>query len=460
MGALAEQAAAIRAGERSAVETVASALDAARRLQPTLNCFVELYEEEALRAARRIDAERRPSRPDEPLRGVPVAVKELFDVAGRPTTGCSHAYRDAPPAAADAHAVAALRRAGAVLIGKTNMHELALGATTSVSSAGPAGNPWDPARMPGGSSGGSAAAVAARIVGLALGSDTGGSVRIPASLCGASGLKPTTGLLPTDGMMPLSPTFDVPGPLATDALDLALAWRVLAGRPDAPLPTGEPPAGLARVGVPREHFLAVAAREVVAAVEEAGAVLAAAGATLVEVDGSWATGAAEPWARIMVAELARSHPALPERLDQLDPTSALAVAAGLHVDAGAEREARDRMIRARQAFARAIWDVDVMLTPATPVPAPRHDDRHVEAGGTLLDVHLAGNAHDTIPVSLVGAPAIAIPCGFSADGLPIGIQLVGRPGSEDLLLAAASFYQRETAWHRRVPPVAAPSWSR
>ena len=208
MGLLRDHVEQIARKERSSVEVVTAAVEAAEKLQPTLNAFTQIHAEDAIARAHAADANRAGDR--SLLGGVPVAVKDLFDVAGRVTSGCSRAYLDAPPASDDAPAVAALRRAGGIVIGKTNMHELAFGATTTVSCFGPANNPWDPERMPGGSSGASAAVVAARIVGLALGTDTGGSIRIPSSFCGTSGLKTTWGLLPLHGVLPMAPTLVAP----------------------------------------------------------------------------------------------------------------------------------------------------------------------------------------------------------------------------------------------------------
>src|SRR5437763_8300187 len=215
-----ESARDVAAGLASSEDAVRGGLDRLERWQPVTNAFSQVYADEALEESRR---EHRGV-----LAGVPVAVKDLFDVKGRETTGCSEAYRG-NVAAKDAPVVAALREAGAVVIGKTNMHELAFGATNLISACGPAHNPWDPERITGGSSGGSGAAVAARVVPIALGTDTGGSIRIPSSLCGVFGLKPTHGRLPLDGVMPLATSLDCPGPIAANAEDLALAWRVLSG---------------------------------------------------------------------------------------------------------------------------------------------------------------------------------------------------------------------------------------
>src|SRR3989440_6211695 len=213
---------------------VEEALETIDRWQPVTNAFSQIFRDAGSEEPR-----------EGPLSGVPVAVKDLFDVAGHETTGCSEAYRG-NVASRDAVVVRRLREAGAILVGKCNQHELAFGTTNLISACGPAHNPFDPQRIVGGSSGGSAAAVATRCVRIALGTDTGGSIRIPSSYCGLFGLKPTHGRLPLDGVMPLAASLDCPGPIAATAADLALAWHVLSGDPRT-----SPPA--ASVGVIATH---------------------------------------------------------------------------------------------------------------------------------------------------------------------------------------------------------------
>ncbi|MGH2784935.1 MAG: amidase [Actinomycetota bacterium] len=454
MGLLAETAAAIAAGERTSKQAVGAALAAADRLQPVLNAFTILLHDQAIVEAEEADRSARfGSAKDRPLLGVPVAVKDLYDVAGTVTSGCSRAYLSNPPAATDAHAVAALRRAGAIVIGKTNMHELAFGGTTSVSCFGPANNPWDPERMPGGSSGGSAAAVTAGIVGAALGSDTGGSIRIPSSLCGATGLKVSAGLLPLAGVLPMSPTLDTPGAIASDAIDLALVHGALAGG-HVPVRPSEPVDGLRVVGVPTEHFFDPIEPEVEDAVRSALEAFTSDGVTVRAIPAPWALPAYEAWLLLALAEFGRAHAPLLERIDELDPSIQIILRAGAAVTAEDERSARDRAIEVRNAFALTMSDVQLVATPSTPFGAPRHTDDVITIGAVDIPVQL-GVSHFTRPFSTIGAPAISIPCGATASGLPIGLQLVARPGGEDLLLRAAARYQNETGWHRRVPPHAA-----
>lgn len=454
MGLLADTAAAIAAGEQTSRRAVERALDAADRLQPVLNAFTMLFHDEAMEAARLADEQIRSRGPRGSLHGVPVAVKDLYDVAGAVTSGCSRAYLSVPPATRDAAAVAALRDAGAVLIGKTNMHELAFGASTTISCFGPANNPWDPERMPGGSSGGSAAVVAARIVGAALGSDTGGSIRIPSAFCGTTGLKVTAGLLPLDGVLPMSPSLDTPGGIATDAIDMAIVHGVLSGEP-ASLHLHRPVDGLRTIGIPTEGFFEGVDPEIVAAVRAAAEAFAADGVEIREVSAAWAVDAREAWLIPALAEFARAHAPLLERLDDLDPHIQMIIQAGAGITADDERAARDRATAARNAYAATMAGVQILVTPTTPYAAARHDDTTISFGGVEWNVALGEQSHNTRPFSTLGVPAISLPCGATSTGLPIGVQLSGRPGAEQLLLNAAARYQSETAWHRRVPPNAA-----
>jgi aspartyl-tRNA(Asn)/glutamyl-tRNA(Gln) amidotransferase subunit A len=453
VGVLADLAAAIAAGEQTSERAVASALAAAERLQPILNGFTVLRSDEAAAEAKEADQAARSGAKDRPLLGVPVAVKDLYDVTGTVTSGCSRAYLSNPPATVDAHTVAALRRAGAIVIGKTNMHELAFGASNTVSCFGPANNPWDPERMPGGSSGGSAAVVAARIVGAALGSDTGGSIRIPSSFCGTTGLKVTGGLLSLAGVLPMSPSLDTPGGIASDAIDLALVHGVLSGEP-VPLRPARPIEGFRSIGVPADHFFHPVDPEVESAVRAALDVFAADGIKIREVPAPWAAEAYDAWLILALAEFGRAHAPLLDRLDELDPAIQFTLLAGAAVSADDERTARDRATAARNGFAATMADVQMLVTPTTPFAAPRHDQTEITVGGVEMQVQIGASAL-TRPISTIGAPAASIPCGVTSSGLPIGLQLVGRMGAEQLLLRAAARYQSETGWHRRVPPNAA-----
>lgn len=449
MGLLGLQAYQIASKERTAVEVVSAAIEAAEKLQPSLNCFTGIYAEEALEHARTADA----AGPEDRglLHGVPVAVKDLYDVAGHVTSGCSRAYLGTPPAERDAPHVAALRQAGSIVIGKTNMHELAFGGTNTESCYGPANNPWDPERMTGGSSGGSGAVVASRIVGAALASDTGGSIRMPSSFCGATGLKTTWARLPLHGMMPMSPSLDTAGVIASDVPDAKLVFELMAG--ELPTMYAHDPLEHVRVGVARDPFLDAIDPEVAASVDRAASVLGGRVADVRDVQVPWIEGAHNAWLAIALAEFAREYRTLVDRQDELDSSIAVILNAGLAISAEDERSSLEAMVAARAAFVQTMADVDVLLLAATPHPAPRHEDQMIAVATTELPVHLGGVARFAEPVNVVAAPALVLPSGFSSADLPLAIQLVGRRGSEQLLFAAGAAYQADTDWHTRVPPL-------
>lgn len=430
----------------SPVAVVDIALDAIERAQPTLNACTHVLADSARRTARRL--ERSPA-PRGPLHGVPVAVKELFDVRGAPTTGCSDAY-SGRVATADAALVAALRRAGAIIVAKTNQHELACGATGLVSSFGPARNPWDTECLAGGSSGGSAVAVASRVVPLGFGTDTGGSLRIPASFCGVTALKPTHGAVNLRGTMPVSPALDTVGPIATTVTDCAVAFGVIrsATCPVMPAASVMCLSGL-RVGLPASFFSKVHA-ETKTAVERAAYVLEQLGAAVEEVDGPEldedGRGFAFVWgdfadAHRAVWEDPRLHPEVAALLDQ-----------GRAMSPSARRRSSERAGQIRATFRRALRRVDHLLCPTTPYAAPPATAEAVAVGSELLDVRRGGPSRLTLPVNLAGLPSLAFPVGFSAQGRPLGAQLIGPPWSEASLLTVGTMYQEATEWHRRLPP--------
>jgi aspartyl-tRNA(Asn)/glutamyl-tRNA(Gln) amidotransferase subunit A len=440
VGALVETAAAIARGDLTPEAAVAGAIERAETSQPSLNAFTMTFGDEA----RALAKEPRPGL----LSGVPVAVKDLFDMAGVVTSGCCRAYADTV-APADATVVRRLKDAGAIIVGKTNMHELAFGATNTVSSYGPVNNPWDVARMPGGSSGGSGAAVAAGVVGFALGTDTGGSVRHPASFCGISALKTTHRLIPLDGVMPMAPSLDTVGPMASDAADLALAMRVIAGveaedRGDL--------AGI-RIGIPRDFYFEGVDDEVAAAVRRAAATMERDGGILSDVSVGWVDEASHAWASIALREFARVHPLLFDRADLVDPGIMELARLGSTLPPEGEERARNTRAAIQARFDQVFADVDAIIAPATPIPAPRHDEVMIVAGGVELLVHAGGPATKTLQINVPGLPSLAIPCGFSSGGLPLGMQLIGERGSDARLLAIGRTFQKQTKHHIQRPKV-------
>jgi aspartyl-tRNA(Asn)/glutamyl-tRNA(Gln) amidotransferase subunit A len=455
---VAELAAAIRAGSLSPREAVQGALDEIAARDGVLNSFISVRAEEALAEADALASVVEPG----PLHGVPIGVKDVIDVAGAPTTAASKVLPD-NIATADAVVVERLRRAGAIVVGKLNTHEFAWGATTTSAAFGPARNPWDPDRICGGSSGGSGAAVAAGLVPCALGTDTAGSVRIPAALCGVTGIRPTTGRVPTRGVVPVSWTYDTVGPLARTAEDCSLLLDVMSG-PDpedgstthAVAPPTLP--GIAggidglRVGVVA-HLLGevpIDAR-VAAAVEQAIATLAALGARVEPVVATFLRRAEIVQQLVMLPEAAEAHlPWLRTRLADYGDDVRARLLAGLLLPSSAvvtgQRARRALALEARGLFER----FDVLVSPAMPIVAPRIGEDPVEVDGESLAYRLRLIPYNS-PWSCLGVPTVVAPCGL-VEGLPVGLALTGRRLGEATVLRAAHAFQLATDWHTRVPP--------
>ena len=403
-----------------ATRSVDAALERIDAWQGPTNAFAQVFADEA-RADAELDREG-------PLAGVPIAVKDLFDVRGHPTTGCCAAIPPMP-AERDATLVARLRGAGAIVIGKTNQHELAAGVTNLESACGPTRNPWDTTRVSGGSSGGSAVAVATGIVPISLVSDTGGSARIPAAFCGTWGLKPTHGRLPTEGMMPLAPEMDCPGLLAASLEDLRLAWEVVADQPnDRTAPSV--------VGLLRGGRWERCALEIKGAVGQAAERLRETGVEVRDVDGSSLDDVHRVWNRL-------AWPPFAERYEGLtgDPSLGAGVASLLRWGLAHREELPDARARAEQIrgwFAGAFDRVDLFLAATTPYVAPPIDAGEVDLGdGSTMDVHRGGPSWLTTAANVAGLPALNVPFSMSSAGLPIGLQLIAPPDGEGGLLAAA-----------------------
>ncbi len=453
---IAEAAARLRDGEVSSVDLTRAMLERIERFDPRLNSYLTVMADAALAEAVCLDAEARAGRLRGPLHGIPLALKDLFDTAGVRTTAGAKLFADRVPER-DATVVGRLRQAGMVLLGKLNMHELAFGVTTNNPHFGACRNPWDPDRIPGGSSGGSGAAVAARLCYGALGSDTGGSIRIPASLCGITGLKPTYGRVSRAGVIPLSWTLDHAGPMTRSVRDAALMLGVIAGHDPADPASEDRPvpdytAGLEdgvrgmRIGLPRRYFFEGAEPAVLAAVEAAIDVLRREGAEVHEVAIADMELIGSVFQVIILAEAAAYHAGrLRERpqdfgadvRERLEP--GLLYPATQYIDA---QRARRRIV---EGFLAALTDVDVLVTPTLPVTAAPIPGPKVETPNPLTRF--------TFPINVSGLPALSLPCGFDTNGLPIGLQIIGRPFDEATVLRAGRAYERVTDWHTRRPPV-------
>ena len=459
---LAALAADLQAGRLSPREAVEGSLRRIEALDPHVNAFISLRADEALEEADALGARSVAGRP---LWGVPVAVKDVVDVAGTVTTAGSAVLDGASPAGEDASVVERLRAAGAIVVGKLNTHEFAYGALTTSSRYGPAHNPWDLERVCGGSSGGSGAAVAADLVPGALGTDTAGSIRIPACFTGVTGVRPTSGLVSNRGVVPVARSFDTVGPLARSALDCALLLEAIAGAdPGDPATAGAPrPAyrealesglrGL-RVGVVRQLFAGPYMDDrIAAALEDAVGALGDAGATLVEVELELLDHAGAVQQAMQFPEATEVHLEwLRTRLERYGEDVRARLLTGLFLPATAYvvgQRARRLVLR---AFERAFDAADVLVAPVLPVLPPKIGEDTVTLGSGEQVLYRLTIIPYNSPWSCVGAPAVSVPAGF-VDGLPVGLAVVGPRFGEAAALRLAHGYQQLTDWHERRPPL-------
>ena len=462
---LTEMSRLIKSREISASELVESHLQRIDAVEGTINAFITVMGDEARAAAKEADQAISQGDYRGPLHGIPVAVKDLFLTEGVRTTSGTTVMGDYVPTE-DATTVAMLKSAGAVLVGKTNMNEIALGPTGLNPHYGNCNNPWNPGHMSGGSSGGSAAATATGGCAAALGTDTGGSVRIPAALSGTVGLKPTYGRISVFGVTELCWSLDHVGIFTRTVGDCAVVLNAIAGydqRDPASLasPVLDFSASLeeqgvsVRIGVPKEFVWDVINGEVREKVLAAIDKLSSLGASVVEVKMPWIADCAEISAAIMGGEAIAAHGTLlKEHGSELDPAVKQRLSLGLDVSApDYVRSQKDRAALVQRT--REVLDqVDLLAFPTCAIPAPRHGEGEVDISGTPLDV-LSAVTRLTRFANLTGFPAISVPCGRSDDGLPIGLQLVGRPLEDHTVLKAASAYEQATDWHRSHPTIPA-----
>ena len=448
-GSLAGLSSALRAGEVSPVEVTEGMLD--RIGADETNAFITVTAERAMEDARRAEAEISAGRYRGPLHGVPVAIKDLVSTGGVRTTMASAFFEEHVPDR-DAAVARKLREAGSVLLGKTNTHEFAYGPTGDRSFFGPTRNPHDPARISGGSSGGSGTAVATGLCYGAIGSDTGGSIRIPAALCGVVGMKPTFGRVGKSGVFPLARTLDHVGPLARTAEDNAHFLSVLAGYdPEDLHSVDRPPEDFARdlgrgvrgttVGVPAGFFFEHVEREVAARVREAIEVFRSLGAQVreVEVSNVWETLHAQ---RLTLA--AEAYAVHEERLkaepERFDDQGLERLLRGEELRAYRYANAQERKLMSRQEFEEMLGEVDVLLAPSVPIQATEIGQREVTIDGYEEAVYSA-LTRLTGPTNMNGLPSLSVPCGTTASGLPVGLQLIGRPFDEATLYRFGHAYE-------------------
>ena len=443
----AQIAADVRAGRVSALEVTRTALSRIAANDVRVNAFTAVFEADAMAQARELDRARSAGARLGPLAGVPFAVKNLFDVAGRTTLAGAKIRLGRPTAERDADLVAAFKLAGAVLLGALNMDEFAYGFVTENAHFGATRNPHDLDRIAGGSSGGSAAAVAAGFAPLALGSDTNGSIRIPAALCGVFGLKPTFGRLPSRGMFPFARSLDHAGLLARTTLDLALAFDAGLGPGTAPM-SGRLES-LARTplraGILSGWFARGLSPEAEGALERAGAALGASpGVTL-----SGAEAARSAAFCLTAFEGGRLHLEDLERaIDAYDPAVGTRLLAGALLPVSVYEAAKAFQSRFRQAVEERFSDFDVLLAPVTVGSAPPIGQSTMRLAGAETSVRKNLGVF-TQPISFIGAPVLTAP--ITGPGLPIGVQLIGAPGREDLVFAAAAQLERLGVAAARTP---------
>jgi aspartyl-tRNA(Asn)/glutamyl-tRNA(Gln) amidotransferase subunit A len=407
---------------------------------PRLNAFILVMADEALRQARDADRELAAGRDRGPLHGVPISIKDLLDIRGVPTTAASR-VREGHVARQDAATIVHLREAGAVFLGKTNLHEFAFGTTNEDSAFGLARNPHDPARSPGGSSGGSAASVAGGMALATIGTDTGGSIRIPSAVCGLVGLKPSLGEVSIDGVVPLSRTMDHVGPLTQSVTDACVVYHALLGDARAPLPAQVPTHGL-RLAVPRRYFCDLLDEEVRARFEEALARLRAEGVHIDEIDIHHATDIGPIYLHLVLGDAAAYHAATLETMPEkyTPPVRLRLEMARYEMAEDYVRALAGREVLRREVDA-ALGHHDALVLPTVPIPAPL-------IGADTVQIGVQAEAIRSVMLRLTqlfnvtGHPAISIPDGRTRAGLPCGLQLVGARMQTDALLKVALACER------------------
>jgi aspartyl-tRNA(Asn)/glutamyl-tRNA(Gln) amidotransferase subunit A len=446
----------LRERSLSPVEATQAYLARIEEVDPRLNSYVAVLADRALDQARRAEAEIGRGESRGPLHGVPIGLKDLFEVAGVRCTGGSAVLRDHVPQA-DGDAVARLDRAGAVLLGKHNMHEMAFGVTNENAFLGNCHNPWDLDRVPGGSSGGTAAAVAAGLCAAGLGSDTGGSIRVPAAFCGIVGMKPTYGVVSRKGALPLAWSLDHVGPLARSVEDCALMLEAVA---DDVTPTGRPSRDLfrfehaedlrgLRVGVPADAFFALVEPGVAEAFAAAVEQLRALGASVREVSLPTAQHAPAAGFTITAAEGAAWHDRwLTERASAYGDVLVRFRQGALTLAVDYLKAQKLRTLL-QEEVAAALRDADVLALPTVAITAPEIG-KTTQPGGPLNVVPRAVITRYTTLANLTGMPAASVPSGF-ADGLPVGLQILGPAYGDAAVLRVAYAHEQATEWHLRRP---------
>ena len=449
----------LRRKEISPLDLVNASLARIERWNPALHAFLTVLADGARRQAELAGREIRRGRARGPLHGIPISLKDNFWTRGIRTTAGSKILADFVPES-DSDVARMLASAGAILLGKTNMHEFAYGITGENPHYGSSRNPWARERISGGSSGGSAVAVGSGMGFASVGTDTGGSIRIPSALCGIVGLKPTFGLVSTAGVVPLGITFDHAGPIARSVADACIMLEAIAGkyprgeaRPDHRKLRKNRPRRF-RIGLPKEFFFERLDGEVRRLVEAAAKKFESLGARVEEVSLPRLTGAIDQATYAVVAEASVYHESqgyYPARAAEYGDDVRRHLEWGHKLLAVDYLGALPRRREIAEDFEAAFEDVDIILAPTSPIPAPRIGENEVRAPGERETTVRAELLRLTRPANLTGFPAISIPCGFTREGLPVGMQLLGPRWGEARLLAVALAYEEATEWHERHP---------
>jgi len=441
----------LRSGKVSPVELTRECLTRIEKLNPVLNAFITITADSAMAEARRAETEITRGEWRGPLHGIPLALKDLIDTAGVLTTAASAVFKERIPAE-DAEVTRRLKQAGAILLGKQNLHEFAYGGSSLVSYFGDVHNAWNPEHIAGGSSGGSATAVAAGMCYGAIGTDTAGSIREPASLCGVVGLKPTFGAVSTRGVIPLSQSLDHVGTIARTVEDAAIIFQAIAKETDvvqgwgsaSPVRIEDPPAHKLRIAVPRKFFCEELDPEVASAFEQALSVLSTMSDISeinLEVPIDRTLQKAESYA--YHCEFVRQSPEL------YQPETLRRIRTGEGISPEDAAQCKRELQEARKQIASVFNDVDLLITPTTPTPAPVISE--LKANPDLLRPRELALLRNTRPMNVWGLPAISVPCGLTQCGLPIGLQIIGPHGGESEVLQLAHAYEQATAWHQHLP---------
>ena len=448
----------LRRRKISTVELLNAILERIDRLNPELNAFITIAAERALADAQRAQREISRGGNRGPLHGIPLLIKDNIETRGIRTTAGSKILANFIPER-DADVVSALRQAGAVIIGKTNLHEFAYGITNENPHYGAARNPWDTTRVSGGSSGGSAAALAAGLGFGSVGTDTGGSIRIPAALCGIVGLKPTFGRVSTRGVVPLSVSLDHVGPLARSVDDVSMLLAAISPEEHAfRTASASKRAGKSRrtriaLGWPRNFFFDRVDDEVLQAIEVAVKLLEKRGAQVKQISLSHIADSADAGTQIALAEALNFHQSAgfyPARAAEYGMDVRSRLEQGVNIRAADYLHALESRARIAAEFDAALAEVDAIVAPSAPITAPHIGETVIRIRGEEETVRSA-LVRVSRPANFTGHPAISIPCGFTTEGMPIGLQLIASHWNEASLLEIASHYESQTDWHKRRP---------